>query len=123
MYENYKLCDRLRPSEICLVVEQYDEGKNIRKFHQHVAKSRLSRDARINLLRTLVLHFSRVQAETIVRCYLNARARVPSADERLRIVQSYPEAGVIRFYCGSDTVAWSDQVIIEKDFRQEILKR
>lgn len=58
MYENYKLCERLKPSDLCLVVEQYQEGKFLRKFHEHVPKSRLSEDARRSLLCALVMHFS-----------------------------------------------------------------
>ena len=118
MYETYKLCDRLKPSEICLVVEQYIKGIFIRKFHEHVPKSRLSHDARINLLRALVIHFSGIGAETIVRCYLNKRGRAPEADNRLRIVTSYPEPGVLRAYCGSNTAAWSDQVIAPSKFHR-----
>ncbi len=111
MYEHHKLCDRLKPSEICVVVEQYTEGIFIRKFHEHVPKSRLSIDARINLLRALVIHFSGLGAETIVRCFLNKRGKTPAANDSLRIETSYPEPGVLRDYCGSNTVAWSDQVM------------
>lgn len=42
----------------------------------------------------------------------------PAAPDR-RIVTSYPEPGVIRFYCGSNTKAWSDQVIAKPKFRPE----
>jgi hypothetical protein len=119
IYENYKLCDRLKPSEICLVVEQYNtEGTFTRKFHEHVPKSRLSNDARGNLLRALVIHFSAIGAETIVGCYLNTRGRTPAADNRLRMVTSYPEPGVLRLYCGANTVAWSDLVIAPVNFRR-----
>ena len=117
MYENHKLCDSLKPREICLVVEQYTKGVFIRKHHEHVPKSRLSNDARINLLRALVIHFSKVGAETIVRCYVNKRVGEPLADNRLRITTSYPEPGVLRQYCGSNTVAWSDEVIGPNKFR------
>jgi hypothetical protein len=70
MYERHKLCDRLKPSEICLVVEQYREGVYLRKFHEHIKKSGLNSDTRINLLRALVIYFSGSNAETIVRCHL-----------------------------------------------------
>jgi hypothetical protein len=36
MYEGYKLCDSLTSFETCLVVEQYTEGKMIRRFHEHI---------------------------------------------------------------------------------------
>ena len=116
MYTNHELCDRLTYSETCLVVEQYQEGVFIRKFHEHVPKHRLSKDGRIHLLRALVIHFSGVGAETILRCYLNERGKTPVAN-RLRVVTSYPEPGVLRTYCGSDTSAWSDQVIVKEKFR------
>ncbi len=117
MYENHKLCADLTPSEFCLVVEQYKEGLFIRKFHEHVPKHRLSKDARINLLRALVIHFSGLGAETILGCYLNERGKTPPAN-KFRIVTSYPEPGVLRTYCGSDTSAWSDQVIVKETFRR-----
>ncbi len=116
MFENHKLCDRLTPSETCLVVEQYKEGIFIREFHEHVPKSRLSRDAQTNLLRALVIHFSGVGAETILRCYLNERGKTP-ASNRIRFETTYPEPGVLRRYCGTDTTAWSDQVIVPEKFR------
>ncbi len=117
MYENHKLCDSLKPSEICLVVEQYTEGIYIRKFHEHVPKHRLSNSARTNLLRTLVLHFSGASAEAIVSSSLNKRGRSPPAMPLLWAT-SYPEPGVLRSYRGTDTVAWSDQVITPEKFRR-----
>jgi hypothetical protein len=107
MYENYRLCETLTASEICFVVQQYNEGKFTGKFHAHVPKSRLSDDARRNVLRALVIHFSGMSAELIVNCHLNSRGRRPPADNRLNIVVSRPEAGVLRWYCGGDTQAWS----------------
>jgi hypothetical protein len=117
MYENYKLCDSLKPSEICFVVEEYDKGKFIRKFHEHVPKSRLSAEARGSVLCALVMHFSGMGAESIVRCHLNRRGGRPSFDNSLFMVVSYPEAGVLRTYCGANTKAWSDHVIVPTKFR------
>lgn len=117
MYENYKLCERLKPSELCLVVEQYQEGKFLRKFHEHVPKSRLSEDARRSLLRALVMHFSGMGAESIVHCHLNSRGRTPAFSNRLKLDVSYPEPGVLRTYCGANTKAWSDHVIDPTTFR------
>ena len=120
MYENFMLCDELRPSEACLVVRQYDRGAFNTRYHAHVPNVRLSQDRRINLLRALVLHFSGLGPDTIVRCYLNDRGRDPEADRRLRIIVSYPEPGVLRSYCGTDTQAWLDQVISTENFRQTV---
>jgi len=116
MYENYKLCALLKPGETCLVVEQYRVGEMVRKFHEHVPKYRLNNDARANLLRALVLHFSGASAETIMRSSLNNRGHEPLAVS-FRWHTSYPEPGVLRTYCGTDTTAWSDHVIAPDKFR------
>ena len=47
----------LRPADICIVVEQYADGKFERCFHLHVRKSRLPQRARAELLHTLVARF------------------------------------------------------------------
>jgi hypothetical protein len=123
MYENFKLCHDLQPTDLCLVVEQYKGGVFERRFHKHVPNSRLSNDARIHLLKALVVRFygeSGMGAEHIVNCYLNPRGKSPPAAADLRIKTSYPEPGVLRCYCGGDTVAWSDQVIAKLKFRPKI---
>jgi hypothetical protein len=85
---------------------------------EHVPAHRLSNDARTDLLFAMVIRFSGFSAETIVRCYLNKRGRTPPADEgHLRCAVSYPEPGVMRCYCGTDTIAWSDQVNRKEVFR------
>ena len=123
MFENYKLCDALKASEICLVVEQYAEGSFTREFHEHVPRYRLSNESRVNLLRALVVQFSSLGPERLVRCYLNTKARTPPSDNSLLILVSYPEPGVLRTYCGTDTRAWSDQVVAPSGFRNaEALK-
>ena len=120
MYESYKLWPELRPGELCLVLEQYREGIFERQFHEHIPRSRLSADRKINLLRALVVRFygfSGMGPEQIVRAYLNTKGKSPPANARLRIVTSYPEPGVIRHYCGGDTAAWIDEVIVPSKFR------
>lgn len=118
MYENFKLCEELKPRETCIVVERYAVGELRREFHEHIPSARLSSDSRSDLLRALVIRFSEFDAKTIVRCHLNARGRAPLANSDLRIVRSDPEPGVIRFYCGMNVVAWSDQVISPHEFRR-----
>jgi len=120
MYENHKICDTLTASEIYFVVEQYSNGDFIRRFHEHVLKSCFSGDARQNVLRALVVRFSRMDASAIVRCYMNGRGhkRIPNTRLELGMIVSYPEAGVLRTYCGINTKAWSDQVILASNFRQ-----
>jgi hypothetical protein len=57
MYDNQKLCEKLKPKEICLVVEQYTEGIFERQFHEHIPKRRLSESALQNLLQALAFKF------------------------------------------------------------------
>jgi hypothetical protein len=119
LYDNYKLCPDLKPKQICLLLEQYTQGKSIRQYHEHVPAHHLSKDSLSNLLQAMVIRSSGLDAETIVRCYLNKRGKKPRADEgHLRCTVSRPEPGVLRCYCGTDTVAWSDQVILASVFRQ-----
>lgn len=120
MYENYKLCPELRPSEVCIVLEQFHQGKNDRQFHEHVPSSRLSENARINLIRALVIRFygfDGMGAEGIVRSFLNNKGKTPPVRD-LRFVTRYPEPSVIRYYCGTDTLAWIDVVIRPSKFRK-----
>jgi hypothetical protein len=122
MYENHKLCSELRANELCIVLEQYHEGKFERQFHEHVPRSRLSAESKINLLRALVVRFygfSGMGAEQIVRAYLNTKGKTPSKNIGLQIRTSYPEPGVLRHYCGGDTAAWADEVVLASSFRQE----
>jgi len=119
MYQDFKLCDCLKPSEICLVVEQLTERGLVRKFHKHVPKSRVNQGADARVLHALFMRFSGADADTIVNSYLNKRKPVP---ERPHVVWAYPEPGVLRTYCGSmavgDTIAWSDRVTSWDSFRQ-----
>lgn len=120
MYDNYKLCPDLRPAEICIVVEQYHDGKFERRFHRHVRKSRLPELSRGELLRALVARFhggAGMGFDLIVSCYLNTRAKEPPHANDLEIVSAYPEPGVLRHYCGGNTHAWCDIVISPMYFR------
>jgi hypothetical protein len=118
LHDNYKLCAELRPKKICLVLEQFTKDKFVRQYHEHVPAHRLSHDSLSNLLFAMVIRFSGLDAETIVRCYLNDRDKKPSADkDHLRCAVSRPEPGVSRWYCGIDTIAWADQVVRASEFR------
>ena len=117
MYESHKLCPDLKPKEICLVVEQYHEGVIERKFHMHVPKHRLSEDALAYLLKALVLKFENNEPQTIVRGFLNDRGKNPSA-LNFSFHVSYAEPGVLRKYCGGNTSAWADQVVLPSSFRK-----
>jgi hypothetical protein len=118
MHENFKLCEKLKPHELCIVIERYNEGDVSREFHEHLPSVRLSKDAQGQLLRALVIRFSAMSARTIVRNHLNTRGKSPPAENDLRFHQTYPEPGVIRFYCGGNIKAWSDKVILPSQFRQ-----
>ena len=116
-----KLCPDLLASDVCLVVEQYREGGFERRFHKHVPRASLPDSARAELLRALVGRFSErtgLSAEQIVSTYLNAGSDKPPPTNNLTIVTSHPEPGVVRSYCGSATVAWSDHVFARRQFRR-----
>ena len=117
MYDDFKLCDTLKPSEICIVVEQYRQGPFVRLYHQHIPKSRTSHDDRIQLLRTLVMHFEGYGPDKIVRSFLNNRRGDPPRNRGLDITFRHSEPGANRYYCGTDTKAWFDIVIDPKQFR------
>jgi hypothetical protein len=116
----FKLCPDLQSSDVCLVVEQYRDGGYERRFHKHVPRDRLADATRLDLLRALVARFSArtgPSAEQIVGSYLNADGEAILPPNDLTIVTSHPEPGVVRSYCGSATVAWSDHVFARKQFR------
>jgi hypothetical protein len=119
MYENHKLCDELKPKEICIVVEQYHEGVISRKYHQHVAQHRLSETSLQYLLQALVMKFENNEPLTIVRSFLNERGKNPSAHKFFWQV-TRPEPGVMRKYCGGNTCAWADQVVQPSSFRRAV---
>ena len=109
IYENCKPCEILKPSERCFVVEQYNEGAFLRKFHKHVPATRLSNEAILRVLRLLVIYFRGIDPDTIVNIHLHKRGRWSLADERyFRVRVTYPAPNVMRTYCGIVTVAWSD---------------
>jgi hypothetical protein len=124
-YENYRLCPDLRPDQDCIVVQQYRNGEFIRLHHDHVRRSQVSEETRRELLVALVIRFSDMPAEGIVKCYLNSRGKDSSRDwyqAKIRGHVSYPEPSVIRWYCGSDTTAWVDHVIQKHIFRSDEAK-
>jgi|SRR5215470_6757959 len=120
-YDSYKLCPKLTPRNTCFVLELYVAGEFEERFHTHVPNYRLPQDTRSDVLRALVMRFhggDGMSAEDIVRAHLNERGKTPSKDTRLRIVSSFPEPGVLRFYCGTNTRAWCDHVFRPEEFRQ-----
>jgi len=117
MCTNHTICPDLEPTYNCVVVEQFTGGVFVRRFHQHVADYRLSNARRVNLLHALIIHFWRPDAETVVQCYMNRKWKTPPAHS-LPMEISYPEEGVERITCGSDIVAWVDQVVDPEKFRR-----
>jgi len=113
MYDDVKPCDVLKPSEICIVVEQYVDGRMERKLHKHVPKFRISEEMRNSLLRGLVAHFSGIGPETIVHAHLNKRGSIPPRDNIFDITRHNYKAGVQRIYCGSNTLAWYEEIMFD----------
>ncbi|MBZ5590657.1 MAG: hypothetical protein LAP39_00360 [Acidobacteriia bacterium] len=91
-------------------------------FHEHFPGHRISEEASIEMMKALVLRYEEVEASYILRCYLNKRGREPESYDPFRITVEYPEAGVIRKYCGTNIQAWLDTVIAPQQFRQLIAK-
>lgn len=117
LYSNYNICQSLEAKHTCIVVEQYFEGNMIAIFHEHVPYRRLSNDARKYLLKMLMINFSKIDPNSILSYYVNSRGKNPSAAD-MNWVSSYPEAGVIRTSCGTNTRAWSDQIVDKSVFRK-----
>jgi hypothetical protein len=116
MYTNENMCPELKPSEICVVVEKYNEGLFERKFHEHIPEVRLSDESLRDALRALVLMFEGLQPMTVLRSFLNRRGKDPSV-YTLMWHTSRPEPGVLRLCCGTNTHAWADRVIAKSSFR------
>ncbi|MSP43669.1 MAG: hypothetical protein EXR08_09945 [Alphaproteobacteria bacterium] len=110
-YENYRLCPDLKIKEFCIVLEQYHDGSFDREFHQHIPSHRLSQPSKIEMLKALVVRYAQFGPETIVSAYVNERGHSPLHSDQFRFHNSYPEPGVQRVYCGTNTKAWIDQVI------------
>ena len=122
MYEKHKLCAELKPKEVCVVVEQYDKGQVVRIHHIHVPKFRISQDSQIALAMCLISRFNGKTGlgfEQIVHGQLNARSKNPARYDAFQFRKSYPEPGVLRTYCGANTVVWFDEVIRPSKFRQD----
>jgi hypothetical protein len=121
MYENYKLCSDLKPRECCLVLEQYHQGNFTREYHRHFPRYRISAPAMIEMLKAFVVRFdgfSGFGPDLIVDAYLNSRGKDPRDLGVFQIRVTYPEPGVIRRYCGTNTCAWVDEVILPAQFRR-----
>jgi hypothetical protein len=120
LYERHKLCETLTADYVCFVVEQYREGVFERKFHEHVRVSRTSAESRLAILRALIAHFLPINAEQIIACHLNKRSGEPAYNSGLEIRHTcYAEPGVLRHYCGTNTMAWCDFVFLRREFRRQ----
>jgi hypothetical protein len=120
MYEGYRLSQNLKPGFVELVVEEYHAGRRRRLFEMLFPKSRISGDQATAMLKALVCRFSGKTGlgfEQIVSAFLNKRGRKPISSDPFQITISYPEPGVKRQYCGTDTIAWIDEVIVPSKFR------
>jgi hypothetical protein len=120
MYERYKLCTELKPRECCLVLEQYHQGEFTQKYHRHFPRHRISETTMIEMLKAFVVRFYGFEGfgpDSIVAAYLNSRGKDPASRNPFQMQVTYPEPGVIRRYCGTNTKAWIDEVIVPSEFR------
>jgi hypothetical protein len=123
MYDGIKICPKLRPSELCVVLEQYRKGEFERRFHEHIPRRSLSAKRRIELLRALVVSFygfSGMGPGQIVNAYVKKPRK--GSFGLLYIRTTRPEPGVLRHYCGANTVAWIDDVYDPSKFRAKLQK-
>ena len=110
-YSGFRLCHDLKPGQRCIRLRKYNSGSGppfTELHHEHIPRHRISEDGAVELLRALVLVYSRAEAPGIVRSYLNDRGSDPPRDNRLQITVEYPEPGVTRKYCGGNVQAWID---------------
>jgi hypothetical protein len=120
IYEGFRLSSKLKPGLIEIVVESFESGKRNRLYEALVPGSRISAQRQAELLKVLVCRFagrSGLGFEQIVSAFLNTRGKRPPASNPFQMHVSYPEPGVKRTYCGTDTLAWADEVILPNKFR------
>ena len=120
MHSRYNLCPELDASSYCFVLEQYETGRVERIEHVHVPRHRISKPEALEVLKTLVSRFwgkTGMSTEMILNSRVNNRNGFPRPSGELKITVEYPENGVLRYYCGTDTVAWCDQVVEADNFR------
>jgi hypothetical protein len=101
-------------------LRRYNKGIYERVVHEHVPAHRISQDERKNLLRALVIGATRRSDDellSIIPYFLNSRGRDPES-RLMPIKDDYPEAGVLRFYYGTNVQAWCDHVISPRHFRR-----
>ncbi|MCH2394291.1 MULTISPECIES: hypothetical protein [Oceanibaculum] len=116
-YEPHKPCPQLKAGEICFVVEQYNEGKIERLYHEHAPRRRMSRDAIVSTLRCLNAATTKMSLIQIISAHLNTAGKKPERHPAFNIRSAYIEPGVQRLYCGTNTVSWADIVISKSHFR------
>ncbi|MGE0742222.1 MAG: hypothetical protein AB7O98_12855 [Hyphomonadaceae bacterium] len=120
MYEGWEICPTLEPKQVCFRCQIYRDGRFDSVHHQHVAKVRLSQERIDAILSSFVIRYygdSGMGFEQIVGCHVNDRPGDPARFDALRFHVSYPEPGVLRHYCGTNTKAWADWVISPSQFR------
>lgn len=121
MYDGFSLSDSLEKGKVEVVVEQYERGAFVRLYSALVPAHRLSKEAKNNLLKSLICRFNGKTGlgfEHIVQSYLNSRGKTPPSHDPFQFHVAYPEPGVLRTYCGTDTLAWIDEVVSPTTFRQ-----
>jgi hypothetical protein len=79
----------------------------------------------VEMLKAFVVRFYGFDGfgpDSIVASYLNSRGKEPAPRNTFQLQITYAEPGVIRRYCGTDTKAWIDEVIMPSKFRSEETK-
>lgn len=117
-FSGVSLCSKLDAEDKCFRLQRYNQGRFEELFHEHVPHHRIGMQNSTEVIRALVVRFDQFTAAEILRSHLNSRGAERSAvKNHLRVHVHYPEPGVVRRCCGSDTVAWMDEVIDATVFR------
>ena len=93
IYENFQLCKTLTPSEKCVRLQVYSEGRVEQRFHRHVPTHRLADKRVAAMLTTLVARYEEAPADRIVSAHLTRRGRAANLAYPYDITVKYPEPG------------------------------
>jgi hypothetical protein len=118
MHSGVSLCPDLQSKAKCFKVRRYHQGVFVDEFHEHVPRHRINAEETKEAIRALVIRFAMPSGSAILQALLNRRRNRPAASGLLNVLIDYPEPGVVRKACGGDVIAWVDEVVNEREFRQ-----
>ncbi len=118
MHTSYRVCSRLKSSERCFRLFEYNDGEFVELFHEHVPNHRISSDEAFQFTRALLIKYSALGDREILRTFVNNRSGNPEKIQLIVGHTEFPEAGVFRRYFNSSPyMAWIDEVTDKSRFR------